>query len=455
MTDNQDTPRIRSTFLRWLLRLDQPVPKRSQDEIAAEVKRNYRWNFWVNLLDGTAFWLGIGFASTSTIMPLFLSKLTDSPLPVGLLAVVTQGGWFLPQLFTANAVEQLARKKPIVVNLGFFLERLPFWIAALSPLLAFRSPTLAMVVFLLAITWHVVGGGVVATAWQDLIARTFPLERRGRFFGLTSAVGAVVAALSARFSRYLLERYPFPTEFLYIFLLAAGGITLSWVFLSLTREPIQPASAPRRSNRDFLRKLPTILHKDHNFRNYLIARVLLALGTMGNGFLTVAALRRWQIADGVVSDYTLILLVGQALSNLIFGFLADKGGHLRNLVLGTLSAGVSFVIAWIAVDPRWYYMVFFLQGVAFGAVYVSGIMVVVEFCTPERRPTYVGLANTSSGIAGMSAPLLGTALASLNYSVLFAVSAAFSILALIAIKWVVREPRWAKKVGSGDPTTLM
>lgn len=451
MAEKDKHTRIRWPWLRWLLQLDKPVLQRSEAEIATEVERNYRWNFWVNLLDGTAFWLGIGFASTSTIMPLFLSKLTDSPLPVGLLAVVVQGGWFLPQLFTANAVEQLARKKPIVVNLGFFLERLPFWIAALSPLLALRRPTWAIVVFLVAITWHVLGGGIVATAWQDLIARTFPVERRGRFFGLTSAVGAVAAALSTRFSRYLLARYSFPTDFLYIFLLAAGGITVSWIFLSLTRESVQPATAPHRSNRDFLRKLPGIVREDHNFRHYLVARALLALGTMGNGFLTVAALHRWRIPDAVVSDYTLILLVGQAISNLAFGFLADRGGHIRNLVLGTLSAGAGFVIAWIAVDPRWYYLVFFLQGVAFGAVYVSGLMVVVEFCEPERRPTYVGLANTSSGIAGLSAPMLGTALAGLNYNVLFATSAIFSMLSFVMMNWIVREPRWAQKTPCEPP----
>ena len=42
-----------------------------------------------------------------------------------LLAVIAQSAWFLPQLFTANAVERLSRKKPVVVNLGLFLERMP------------------------------------------------------------------------------------------------------------------------------------------------------------------------------------------------------------------------------------------------------------------------------------------------------------------------------------------
>ena len=111
--------------LRWLLELDRPTPPRTDAEIAAEVERNYRWNFAVNLLDGAFFWFGASFASSTTILPLFISKLTSDPLPIGLLAVIAQAAWFLPQLFTANLIERLARKKPVVVNLGLFLERLP------------------------------------------------------------------------------------------------------------------------------------------------------------------------------------------------------------------------------------------------------------------------------------------------------------------------------------------
>src|SRR5690606_11841837 len=109
---------------------------------------------------------GLSFASSSTIAPLFVSKLTDSPVALGVLAMVAQGAWFLPQLFTANAVERLARKKPVVVNVGFFLERLPMWLLIPAALLATYSSGLALGLFLFGYALHAVGAGVVATAWQ-------------------------------------------------------------------------------------------------------------------------------------------------------------------------------------------------------------------------------------------------------------------------------------------------
>ncbi|MEA3309325.1 MAG: MFS transporter [Chloroflexota bacterium] len=427
--------------LRWLLQLDQPVPVRSEAEIEAAVRRNYRWNFWVNLLDGSAFLFSISFASSATILPLFISKLTDSPFPIGLLAVIVQGGWFLPQLFTANLVERLPRKKVVVVNLGLFLERLPYWGIVAAPLLALRSSTLALVVFMLAYAWHTLGAGSVATSWQDMLARIFPVERRGSFFGLTNFIGTGTGMLGAIVSARILATAPFPTNFFIIFLIAAIFIHLSWFFLALTREPAQAVTATRKSHRAFWAELPQTLRQDDNFRHFLIARLCLALGAMGSGFITVSALQRWAIPDSTVGFYTGITLLGQALSGLLLGFLADRWGQKFTLMVSAGAMGLSFALAWLAPTPSWYFAVFLCQGIGIGSAFTAGIMIVLEFCEPERRPTYIGLANTIAGLGGIGAPLLGTFLAQADYGLLFAVSAGLSLLALALLRWWVVEPR--------------
>ncbi|MDX1688341.1 MAG: MFS transporter [Candidatus Promineifilaceae bacterium] len=429
--------------LRALLQLDRPAPARSEDDVAAEVARNYPWNFTVNLLDGAAFWLGLSFASTTTIMPLFISKLSDSPLPLGLLAVLAQGGWFLPQLFTARAVEQLPRKKAVVVNLGFFLERVPMWFLPAAALLALRSPSLALVLFLLAYAWHAVGAGAVGPAWQDLIARCFPVARRGRFLGLTTFIGTGLGALGGLLSGRLLATLAFPANFAVTFAIAAAAITLSWAFLALTREPVQAVQGPRRTPRQFWSELPGILRRDDNFRRFLLGRGLLALSGMGLGFVTVAAVNRWSVPDHVVGGYTAAMLIGQTAGNLLFGFLADRHGHKLCLELSALAALLAYGLAWLAPNPAWYFAVFALLGLRLGGVLVSGILVVLEFSAPERRPTYVGLANTGVGIVGSLAPLLGAGLAGVGYSWLFALSASAGLASLLVLRWWVQEPRWA------------
>ena len=427
--------------LRRLLEMDRPVPPRTDEQLAAEVERHYKWNFAVNLLDGASFWFGASFISSSTILPLFVSKLTSNPLPLGLLAVIAQSAWFLPQLFTANAVERLSRKKPVVVNLGLFLERLPVWVIVLAALLSTRSPLLALILFLASYAWFGLGAGVVATAWQDLIANCFPVNRRGSFFGLTSFFGAGTGAMGAALSMWLLKTFPFPTNFAYNFAIAAVMIFISWVFLALTREPLRLVSVRPQSNRQFFSGLPGVLRNDRNFRRFLLARSLMALGGMGIGFVTVAAVRRWQVPDSTVGIYTAVLLLGQTVGNLAFGFLADRFGHKLCLELGIASGALGFGLAWLAPSSGWYYVAFALFGIASSAVMVSGILVVMEFCEPQRRPTYVGIGNTCVGLVSIVGPLIGAGLAEMGYGWLFAVSTGINLVAFALMLGWVREPR--------------
>ena len=207
---------------RALLELDRPFPDLSEAELESQAERDYAWNLTVNVGDGASFLFGAAFLASSTILPLFLSKLTDAPLAFGLLAVIAQAGWFLPQLFTANAMEGLSRKKPVVVNAGLFLERLPLLLMPPVALLAARAPISAAVALLLVYAWHAFGAGVVAVSWQDLIARCFPVERRGRYAGTAAFLGASAGFAGSVLATWLLNRYAFPVNFALVF--AIGSV---------------------------------------------------------------------------------------------------------------------------------------------------------------------------------------------------------------------------------------
>jgi MFS family permease len=134
--------------------------------------------------------------------------------------------------------------------------------------------------------------------------------------------------------------------------------------------------------------------------------------------------------------------LGQAIANVAFGLLAVRFGHKLPLELGALAAALAFGLAWLAPSPQWIYVTFFLMGISYSSVLVSGIMIALEFSRPERRPTYVGIANTVVGLVSIVAPLLGAWLAGIDYGWLFAVGAVVNVAALAAMRWYVREPRW-------------
>jgi ribose/xylose/arabinose/galactoside ABC-type transport system permease subunit len=104
-----------------------------------EISKHFRHNLVVNVLDAGLFGFGLGFASFVTILPLFVSTLTDSAILIGLVPAIHQVGWQLPQLFIARRVARLTRYKPMVIRMTLH-ERLPFLgLAAVAWFLRTRS----------------------------------------------------------------------------------------------------------------------------------------------------------------------------------------------------------------------------------------------------------------------------------------------------------------------------
>jgi MFS family permease len=415
----------------------------SNTDVQQQIERNYNWNFLVNVLDGANFWFGMSFFSSTIILPLFVSHFTNNPMIIGLIPFLGWGGVYLPQLFVANWVERAPRKKFFPVTLGFFLERLPiFLLVPMTYFLARSQPILTVVLFFVLYTWHNTGAGVIIVGWQDLIAKIIPVEKRGRFFGITNFIGNGTGILGALAVPFVLEKFDFPLGFVYSFTVTAVFIFLSWVSLSLTREPAVHSSKPPVSQLDYLRSLPDIMRKDRNFRMYLLSQIIYSLSGMATGFLVVYTVQTWNLPDAKASGFIVSMQIGLALANLFFGFLADRKGHKLSLEICWLLSALSLILAIMAPSPLWFFPVFFLRGAVSAGTFISGISIIYEFTDAENRPTYIGLANTIPGIAVTLAPMIGGWLAGvMGYPWMFILSAIIGVISLGLLRFSVYEPR--------------
>jgi len=408
-----------------------------------KIRQDLRWNFVVNALDGASFWFGVSFISSAIILPLYVNHFTDNPLLIGLIPFLATVGMLFPQMFIANVVERAPKKKYFPATLGFFLERVPIFLLAPSAyFLATSRPMLALVAFFLLHAWHCFGVGLIIVGWQDMIAKLIPVEKRGRFFGITNFMGNGAGILGALAVPFVLDQFAFPLGFVMAFAVASVLIFISWLFLSLTREPAVHSHKPRVSEVDYLRSLPEVLRSDRNFRMYLLAQFIFSLSGMATGFLVVYAVQTWALPDAEAGAFTIALQVGLALANLFFGFFADRKGHKLSLEICIALNLLSLVLAIVAPSALWFFAVFFLHGAVRAGLFVSGISIVYEFTDEENRPTYIGLANTIPGVAGAVAPIIGGWLAgAISYQAMFVVALAIGIVSWGLLRFAVREPR--------------
>lgn len=413
-------------------------------EFEQQIEGYFARNFLVNALDWAFFSLGMSFASVGTILPVYVSHLTSSKVLIGLVSTLANMGWFLPQIVTAPLLERLARRKPLVLVVGA-VERLPFLLLASATFwLASASKGLLLVIFFGLLACHSFAGGLGGTAWQDLMAKIIPLRRRGRFFGISNLISGILGVGGALCARSILARYPYATNFALCFFIAFLAMSVSWCFLALTKEPPQrPSLLPLKGRHYWRQRLPDVLRSDSNFRRYLSARAVGALGGMAIGFLAVYAVGQFGLSDAQAALFTVFSLGSSMLSNLAWGMVGDRWGYKLVLEGASLLSGLALCLALLSNSVAGFYGVFALLGAAWAAWNIGGLSITFEFCGPSDRPTYIGLSNSLMAPFIGVAPLVGGLVAHRwGYQMLFLLSLCMTSFGLALLHWWVEEPRY-------------
>jgi MFS family permease len=414
-------------------------------DVEKTIQGHLKYNVTVNLLDGGFFGMGWGFGSFGTIIPLFVSRLTDSALLIGLIPAIHAVGWQLPQLFMAGAVSRLRRYKPMVMWITAH-ERLPY-LGLMFIALSFGrlGSNLALLLTFLMLIWQGLGSGLTANAWQSLIAKIIPSTMRGSFIGAQSALANIFISITAVAAGFILEKKDGSLGFAICFLLAFSAMAISMLFLGATREPVdQQKVIPARTPAPWKLWLE-LLHRDRNFSAFLVVRLLSQFSTMGFAFYIVYGLRRFDMDALTAGFLTAALTITQTVANLVMGWLGDRLGHRAMLIAGSLSVTLSSLLAWSAQGIAWLYPVIILAGLANVAYWTIGMAITMEFGSEDERPTYIGLSNTLVAPFTIIAPLIGGWIAdAVSFQATFMVSAVGGLIIAVLLFWLVRDPRSRK-----------
>lgn len=410
--------------------------------IEQTVQKNLKHNLTVNLTDGSLFGVALGFATFSTILPLFVATLTDSATLIGLVPAIHSAGWLLPQLFLAGHVSRLRQYKPTVLLMTIH-ERAPFLGLALTALLIpIIGEKAALILALLMLIWQGLGGGFTANAWTSMISKIIPPYMRGTFFGLQAGLANLFISLSAVGAGYLLDFLASPFDFAVCFLLASFFFAVSWFALAATREPVDTEKIIPEEETHFWDDAKKILRRDFNFNWFLGARILSQFATMGFSFYIIYALREFQMTDVTAGWLTATLTVSQTIANIGMGWLGDRIGHRAMIIVGAIAAFLSGLLAWEATSIQWFYPIFILAGLANVSIWTIGMAMTVDFGSESERPIYIGLSQTLTAPAAILAPILGGWIAdSAGFVPTFIVSAALSLVMIGILTFLVKDPR--------------
>ncbi len=423
--------------------------KEKMFEYDKQVKENFKINYITNITDGVFFSFGLGFISITTILPYFVSQLTDSKLLISLIVSILMFGSNLPQLFSAGFAETFKKKKKAILVLGF-MQRLPFILLFIfTYAISGKYDNLLLIIFFICWTLFSISSGIVVPFWFDMVSKVIPVKNRGKFFGYRSFLGSILEVLAAFIAGIIIKTFAFPLSFHILFGLTSFTLMISFSVLFFVKEPEYPISKKRIGVGNYLKKLPTILKEKGNFRYYLISIFFTEFIGMINGLFTIAGIDIMNLsgasAAALVSISSVILISSQSVSSVIWGYISDKLGHKKILLSTSIFNLLGVITAIIANNLALYYLVFVFIGLALGGTKVSFLAIIPEFCSQEDVPTFVAITNTAKGITVTIISLIGGLLADLyNFEVVFIISALMIFIGVVLLKYKVVEPRFDK-----------
>lgn len=369
-------------------------------------------------IEGGLYIGGLAFLSAETILPKMVHSLGGPTWAIALVAVLTPIGFSLPGIFATHWIEKMRDMKPFIMIVGFF-QRLPFLIAGLVLLfLGETLPKIALAVILVTPFLSGLIGGIIHTAFFELLVRIVPRDRRASNLAIRFIISGFIGILAGIIVKLVLVQYPGTVGYGILHLITFGLMMLSFLIFSLIREINQ--SPPKKELPDFgsyLKSLPLFLKSTPYLTRFIWIRAT------GTGFLVMLpflSIHMIEVTGSSESTIGLLVvaqMVGALFGNLVSGYLGDQYGSRLPLLISKGCFLVVFLSIFVTESVIGFYLIFFLFGFAFYADSVSSNAIMTELAPVSRRPAYTGIVGFSSVPAFLIATAIGTLLMETTHSI--------------------------------------
>ncbi len=408
-----------------------------------QVRRNLKRNFAAHLAHGLLGQTGFRLLTAPTFLPAYVLLLSNgSTVAVGIALAMQSLGMAITPLLGANLIEHRKRVLPMGFLIGGGMRAMVLCIALAGLLLSPSSALLAIYLFLALLGLF---QGMQGVIFNVLMSKVIPIDQRGWLTGMRYFLAGITASAVAYLGgHYLIGDTPDPFGYSMTFLLAFALTSIGLGMLLFVREPEPPTVAADVSLKERLSHIPTLLRNDRAFTHYFLARSLATMGRMAMPFYILYAGQTLGLTGTVLGTLTVAFTLSGTVSNLVWGFIADRRGF-RLAFLASIALWIASTLLLLFSQGLLLNIVVFMGiGAATQGFQSTAINLTLEFGHRDDVPLRIAIANSSSEIAGFIGPLLGGLLAAWQgYEAVFICSVVFLILGGVMVNAYVPEPRWA------------
>ena len=405
-------------------------------------------NFRLGVANGIFYITAETAMDPTLVMVAFLSRLTDSPLLLGMVLPIRDGAWMLPQLWVSGWLQSVPHKLTVYRNISYI--RVLMWIVVALTMNLVSDPALLLVLFFTAFSISSIASGFSGLPFLEVVGKTIPADRRGEFFAWRFGLAGIGSILASAFVRWVLDPHsPFTFPYNYgtlsvVFLVLAVFSVIA--FCSIT-EPVEEKVLPRQNFGFQLRRALCVTRENGRFRAFLSLQALAMLAGSATPFFAVYVQDELGGSPAMIGVYLAILTAANLASNLVFGRLSRRVGNSRVMTLA-VAAGVSMSALVLlltllarplqlngALAGAWLLPVYVLLGIRGSGMGVTNNALLLDIAPAEERSLYLGFSNTLLGLVLLSTGLSGGIVKLFGFQALIGFTLICHVLAmLLALK---------------------
>lgn len=404
------------------------------------VQANLRRNFIAHFVHGLLGMTGFRLINAPTFVPAYIFLITGSTFMVGLAQALQQAGAILSPILGASQVEQRRHVLSTAVLIGALMRVQFLGLAIAGWFLTGSALVFSSLLFLFLFGFFL---GSQRVAFQVLLAKVIPIERRGTLQAWRNFAGGLVAALLSYWAGVvLIENNTFGNGYATTFFVSFTLTSLGLLILTLLmREPRALSVKAASSMRKRLRELPSLLN-DIGYKYFLVAQTLSSAGRISIPFCIIYVGRFMELDGAAIGIFTLAFLAADTVSNLMWGTLGDRLGF-RIIFVASVALWIAALLLFLVSTETWQFLIAFAGlGAAFSGYRISSMTMVLEFGDREDLPMRIALSTTVETIMSTIGPLIG-GLVSIYFGLepIFWVSVLMLGAGLVVLWLKVDEPR--------------
>ncbi len=363
------------------------------------MNRTVKNNFYSFLWHASWLALAKAFAEVNTVMPALIINSGGNNLQVGILTSIMIGVPLITQVLFAGWMNQKPIKKPYLL-LGIYMRVISLAGGGFTVFYAqsFGSTIVIGLIFFWMLLFSV-SAAFAGIPYTDILGKSIEGDLRKRFFVTRQFLSSVGVFASAFLAKYFLKHFDYPENYFYMFLTAALFLFFaSFGFVNIKERPTK-ISDQKESFISVLKKVPVYLVKDSNLRNLSIISNLLSFSVLIAPFFIVMIKGKFGIEKSTVGQLLMFQVLGMILSNYLWNKIVRKfefKGVLKAVSAVYASLNILVLLSLEFLPMEAFYVIFFINGVAFSGYRISAGGVLLEITDEGNRALYSGIYGTAN-----------------------------------------------------------